>query len=261
MAATTEAANSGKFDAVVAAGGDGTIHDVAEGVLGKSVPLGIIPLGTGNVYARELGIGFSAEKVAQILLEGEAQALPVGQINGRAFLFAVGVGFDAEAVRHFEAAAHRAWGQAGFVLPVLQALASDRSSQLSITTDHGQSNAHWVIVTRAKRYAGGLKLADEADVTKTALWVVRFEGHGAITRSRQLAALALGLVRYDPAVWIEPAAWVRIEGADRPIQVDGELLEALPLALKAHSLPLNVILPALRTHKTADSVESHPTSC
>ena len=243
MAAAAEGANSGKFEAVVAAGGDGTIHDVAEGLLGKSVPLGIVPLGTGNVYARELGISFSAERIADALTHGEARSLPVGRVNGRLFLFVVGVGFDAEAVRHFEAAAHRAWGQVGFALPVLQALASDRASPLIVTTDRSKGEAHWIIVTRAKHYAGGLKLTDEADVSLNSLWVLQLGGKGVAIRTRQLAALALGVVQFDPAVWIERAAWVRIEGAPRPVQIDGELLGALPLEISPNPIPLQVILP------------------
>jgi diacylglycerol kinase (ATP) len=99
MKAAAEAALSGRFDAVVAAGGDGTAHDAAEGLIGYSTPLGILPLGTGNVFARELNLPGSPEALAGTLLSSEAHPIPVGQVNGRPFLFVVGVGFDAEAVR------------------------------------------------------------------------------------------------------------------------------------------------------------------
>ena len=115
MEAAAGAARSGRFDAIVAAGGDGTVHDVAEGLVGRSTPPGIIPMGTGNVFARGISPPRSPDAIAKTLLEGEACAIPVGQVNGRPFLFVIGVGFDAEAVRLFETEGTRKLGQAGFV--------------------------------------------------------------------------------------------------------------------------------------------------
>ena len=113
MKAAAEAAQSGSFDAVVAAGGDGTVHDAAEGLVGHPTPLGIIPMGTGNVFARELNLPRSPDGLARTLLDGNARAIPVGKVNGRPFLFVVGVGFDAEAVRLFENEGNRTLGRGG----------------------------------------------------------------------------------------------------------------------------------------------------
>ena len=99
----------------MAAGGDGTVHDVAAGLLGTPIPLGIIPMGTANVFAREVGLPRSPERVASTLMNGKVGTIPVGQINGQPVLFVVGIGFDAEAVRQFETAGTRKLGQAGFV--------------------------------------------------------------------------------------------------------------------------------------------------
>ena len=69
MTAAADAARSGRFDAVVAAGGDGTVHDAAEGLLGQSMPLGIIPTGTGNVFAQELDLPRLPDELAGLLKE------------------------------------------------------------------------------------------------------------------------------------------------------------------------------------------------
>ena len=212
MKAAADAAVSARFDAVVAAGGDGTVHDVATGLLGTPIPLGIIPMGTANVFAREFGFPTSPDRIAGTLLNGRVSTIPVGEINGQPVLFVVGIGFDAEAVRQFETAGTRKLGQAGFVMPVLDALLSERSRSLKVTTDHGTSEAQWVIVTRARRYAGGFLLSKDAGVTRPTFHVLRFGGRGPLVRLRQLAALAGGLVSFDPDVSIEVADWVRVEG-------------------------------------------------
>jgi hypothetical protein len=71
MRAAADAACSARFDAVIAAGGDGTIHDVASGLLGSAIPLGIIPMGTANVFAREIGLPSSPDHIAMTLLNGK----------------------------------------------------------------------------------------------------------------------------------------------------------------------------------------------
>jgi len=244
MRLTAEAAQSGSFDAVVAAGGDGTVHDAAEGLLGTSTPLGIIPMGTANVLAREIGLSSTPEEVVSVLLYGTARAIPVGQINAHPFLFVVGIGFDAEAVAHFEASGTRQLGQAGLIGPVMRALVSHSSGVLHVTTDAGRTEAQWVIVTRVRRYAGGLLLSRDADIMQPKFYVVRLGGRGPLVRLRQLSALACGLIRYDPAVTIEAAEWVRVESdTPVPVQVDGEMLGTSPVEITVHPHQLRLIFP------------------
>ena len=244
MRVAAEAALSGSFDAIVAAGGDGTVHDAAEGLLGCAMPLGVIPMGTANVFAREVGLPLSSESVASTLLYGTTRSIPVGEINARPFLFVVGIGFDAKAVAYFEASGARQFGQIGLFAPVIQALISHSDSVLRVTTDGGSTEAKWVIVTRVRRYAGGLLLSRDADITQTNFYVVRFGGHGKLVLLRQLSALACDLVRYDPDVNIEAAEWVRVENdAPLPVQVDGEMLGTLPVTIKLHPERLQLIFP------------------
>ena len=134
MRAAAQAAVSERFDAVVAAGGDGTIHDVAAGLLGTPVPLGIIPMGTANVFAREVGLPRSPQQVANTLMDGKVGIIPVGQINGQPVLFVVGIGFDAEAVRRFETAGTRKLGQAGFIGPIAHALFSEGNRHVAVVS-------------------------------------------------------------------------------------------------------------------------------
>jgi diacylglycerol kinase (ATP) len=186
----------------------------------------------------------SPEPVANTLIDGNVGIIPVGQINGQPVLFVVGIGFDAEAVRRFETAGTRKLGQAGFIGPIVHALFSKGSRSLQIATDRGKSEAEWVIVTRAQRYAGGFILCRDAGISQTTFQVLRFVGRGPLVRLRQLAALACGLIRFDPDVRVEAADWVRVEGgANTPVQVDGEMLCALPVEISLHPQRLQLILP------------------
>ena len=243
MQVAADAARNGRFDAVVAAGGDGTVHDVAEGLIGHATPLGIIPLGTANVLAREIGLGFLPDNLAQTLCNGKIRFIPVGEVNSRPFLFVVGVGFDARAVNTFEVSGTRQLGQIGFAWPVARTLVSESGPMLHLRTDRGEAEAAWVIVTRVKHYAAGLVLAPCANIERQDFHVVRFTGAGAFVRLRQLAALATGLVSYDPSISVESANWATIEGAATiPVQIDGEPLGELPLNIGLHSKRLQVIV-------------------
>jgi diacylglycerol kinase family enzyme len=95
-----------------------------------------------------------------------------------------------------------------------------------------------------QRYAGGLLLSRNADIAQTKFYVVRFGGRGKLVRLRQLVALACGLVSYDRDVTIEGAEWVRVE-SDKPlpVQIDGEILGALPAMITLHPKRLQLIFP------------------
>lgn len=244
MIAAEAAAKSGRFHAIVAVGGDGTVHDVAEGVLGQSTPMGIIPVGTANVFSREIGLPRSPEALASMLLRGCERTIPVGEVNGRPFLFVVGVGFDAEAVRQFELKGMRSLGWPGLVGPTLRALVSHRDRLLQMETERGLTQARWIIVTRTKRYAANLMLAPTADLNEARFQVLSMKGSGPLMRLTQLSTLAIGGLRFGPSVTLETAAWVKIGGDGLvPVQIDGEVLGDLPLDIRIHPKKLTLILP------------------
>ena len=237
---------SAKYDAVVAAGGDGTIHAVACALLEmkKPPPLAIIPLGTGNVLARELGIRAAKTDLLAMLREAPVRHMPVGRVNEHCFLSVVGVGFDAEAVRHFEEGHMRALGQVGFVLPVLQALGRQSGEVLRVTVNDRTLKVHWVIVTRGKHYAANLLLTPDADPFGNGFHIICFKGAGAMMRLRQLTALFSGLISHDPTIEIIKTKAAMIEGAQTTcVQIDGESMGELPLYISMHKRTLPLIVP------------------
>ncbi len=240
-----EAVRSSAFDSIVAAGVERTIRDVAKELVGSAMPLGVIPTGTANIFARELEYSFAPFALARTLQAGPVESIPLGEVNGEPFLSVVGTGFDAEAVRHFEIVNPRSLGRASFVYPVLRALMGRPSAPLTVETDSGRYRAHWVIVSRVKRYAGELLLTPEAGLTKPGMYVTRFQGAGRMNRLRHLSALVAGLLPHDSHVSIEAAQHVTITGnRECPVQIDGEFTGALPLEIGMHPDRLRVIMPA-----------------
>ena len=85
-------------DCVVVAGGDGTVNEVVNGLLGKNVPMAVLPVGSGNDFARAIGVPFHYRKAFEVLCRGETKRIDVGEVNGRYFPNALGLGFDADVV-------------------------------------------------------------------------------------------------------------------------------------------------------------------
>jgi len=239
------AASSGEFDMVIAAGGDGTVHDVASGLIGTHCPLGIIPMGTANVFARELGLDFSPDALASTLISGPTRTIAVGRVNEAPFLFVAGLGFDAAAVRYFEEGNHRWFGIGGFIPPVLRSLISAPDTPLEITIDGTGHTAHWVIVTRVKHYAANILLVPEANLEDNKLHVILFSGSGIWVRMRQLSALLTGMLKFDPGVTMISCHHLTIKAdLDVPVQIDGEAKGCLPLELGIYPQRLEVVCPS-----------------
>lgn len=114
-------------DAIVAAGGDGTINEVVTGVVGSDIPVGIIPMGTANVLALEFRLPRRAEAIAGVIAGGVTRRLHIGRINGRRFLLMVGAGFDGQVVHAIDSAMKRRWGKHAFVRRGLQVQSLSRS--------------------------------------------------------------------------------------------------------------------------------------
>ncbi len=106
------AAAAEPFEAVVAAGGDGTINEVVNGLAGAPMPLGLIPLGTANVLAAEIGLPRRPESVAAALIEGALRSAYIGRANGRAFAMMAEVGFNAHVVHGIDLGLKRWVGRA-----------------------------------------------------------------------------------------------------------------------------------------------------
>jgi diacylglycerol kinase (ATP) len=260
-----KAARARLYDAIAAAGGDGTIRAVAMGLRGSSTPLGIVPVGTGNVMAHEIGLRRRASAVARCLLHGEEAPLSPAAANGEPFFLMAGVGFDARAVAALDPAVKRRWGRLAYFWPVARALFRPLP-HLDAEIDGECISASWVVVTKAHRYGGSFVLSPDSSILDGKLHAACSHARSRLGLARDLMAIARGDVMGAPHLTITPCNRAFIGASNpEPVEVDGELFGATPLEVVADPQSLLIILPQerprasrffLRTQRSAVSPRS-----
>lgn len=233
-------------DVIVAAGGDGTINEVVNGLdaMGPDAPpLAILPLGTANVLACEIGLPRSVGRLAEVVHDGRPMTVVPGTVNGSRFLLMVGVGFDALAVQLVDSRLKYALGPVAYVLSTLQAMARFAYPRYEVEIDGAAHAARSLIVSRARCYGGPFSLVPEARLDDPRLHVVLFHGSGPLAVMRYGIGVATGRLHRYRDVDIVPATRVVVRGpVGEACQVDGDLGPALPLeiGLADHALTLRV---------------------
>src|SRR6266478_4639684 len=154
---------------IAVAGGDGTINEVVNGLAARrdtTPALGIVPLGTANVLAHELGMGFSAAAVARTLMSGRLLSMRPGEVNSegamRRFSLMAGTGFDARVVAGVTSPLKRRWGKGAYVWRSLIEAWHYRPVRYAVEIDGVAYQAASVIVSRGRLYAGPYVVAPAA---------------------------------------------------------------------------------------------------
>jgi diacylglycerol kinase family enzyme len=229
------------YDAVIAAGGDGTIRALSAAVGG--LPVGIIPAGTGNVLATEIGLSRSAAAIADVLARGPVIDIEGALANRAPFFLMAGAGFDGAVVHALDVGLKRRIGKAAYALPALRTLLM-RPVTLDVTIDGASHAARWVVVTKASRYGGSFVISREAGVLKPGLRAVLFKSHSRLVLLRQLLALAAGTLERESGIEIVPCRHVTVDGPVLvPVQIDGDDFGYTPLVVEAGGPSLRLIVP------------------
>ena len=238
---------AGDVDAVVAAGGDGTINEVIAGLMarpGGPLPLGILPFGTANVFAHELGMPIAIEAAADIIAAGRARHVHLGQANGRPFAMMAGVGFDAVVVEALPVGLKRVLGKGAYVWQTARQWLRPLPGPYRVTIDGELITAGAVIAANGHYYGGRFVLAPKARLADPTLEICLFLGQGRWAALRALIGLVTGRAHRLRDVRIVTAKSARIEGtATDPVQGDGDIITRLPVELAVMPAPLPVILP------------------
>jgi diacylglycerol kinase family enzyme len=233
---------------VVAAGGDGTIAEVAAGLAGTPCCLGILPFGTANVLAWELGLPPRPEAAARVLAEGRAAVLRPGiarHADGTARLFVqmVGAGFDAAVVANLSLALKRRIGRGAYVAQGVRELVRYPFPAFTAELDGVPETVVSAIVSKGRLYAGRHLLAPAAVPGEAGFQVALFRGGGPWRAALYGAALPLDLLPRLPGVELRRALRVRLLGGAVPVQADGDPAGVLPVEIEDAPGPIHVMLP------------------
>jgi YegS/Rv2252/BmrU family lipid kinase len=242
-----ESAQAG-MELVIAAGGDGTINDVVQGLARTTTALGVLPMGTVNVWARETGIPLALADARELLLSGVRRRVDLGRAGPRYFLLMAGIGMDAEVVRRVEENWLRRWGLKflDYLLTAGMLGFTQPSARMwhRIDSKRRSTRALMVVIGNTRLHAGTLVFAHKAVVDDGLLDVVIIGGGGVAHRVQVLGRALLRRGSSDPRVRYERGRRVRLESAPPlPVHVDGEFLGHLPMTFGVAPAALTVIVP------------------
>ncbi len=232
------------YDLVIACGGDGTINEVICGMAKSNVPLMIIPAGTANVLARELGIPRNLLKSAELAQSGEVRRISLGRADSRYFVCMAGVGVDAAIIDVVNNNLKRRIGEGAFWLAGFRQLFGYRFTQFKLVIDGHNYQATFAVISRVKNYGGPFQITPQADLFADLFDVCLFQ---SANRWRYLYYLGRVAARSHlslPDVVYLKARVVEVLGASGVgVQVDGELIGTLPQEIVIEKDALSLVVP------------------
>lgn len=212
-------------------GGDGTFRSVASALQGRPVPVCVVPMGTGNVLAQEIGLPRDPAGLAEVLMTGAEIDIVGARANDEPFFLMAGAGFDGDVVSGLSHWLKRRIGKLAYSLPVLRNLLK-RPAELDVTIDGRPIRASWVVAARASHYAGSFRIAGQASLQRPGLQVVVFKARARRGRALELLALATGQIERCPTIEIHHATKVTISSrVPAKVQVDGDFFTTTPVVL------------------------------
>jgi diacylglycerol kinase (ATP) len=234
----------GAFDLVVAAGGDGTVNETINGLVRSGLPLAVIPLGTANVLAAEIGLRADPAAVARCVALGQHRPIALGAANGRRFILMAGAGFDAHVVAGVSVPMKRWLGKGAYILSTLHQLLVFDFPSYEVLTDNTVQYAASVIVTNARCYGGPFICAPEASLESGTLQVCVFERAGRMAAIGYALALFSGRLPGLSSYRRIEARRIEVRGRPgEPIQVDGDGVGRLNVAIEVLPNALDLVFP------------------
>ncbi|MFC1991533.1 diacylglycerol/lipid kinase family protein [Chloroflexota bacterium] len=263
---------------VVAAGGDGTVNEVANGLVGSDAALGVLPVGTTNVWALQMGIPalnpmLQSAKVAKlvadleeriarplpanyyrrvlldaakVLVEGRTVAVDVGEVSGRYFLLWAGIGLDAAITESISLTDKKTLGSWAYLLPTVETVRRYSSTDVCLNSDGKvlQISTPLIVVSNIQLYGGVFAIGAKACVNDGKLDVCVFKGDGFFTFvQHSLKVLSRQHLR-DPKMEYYQCSEIGIEAArSMPVHVDGEPFTETPVTIRTIPSALKVIVP------------------
>lgn len=233
------------YGLVIAAGGDGTVNEVVNGIAGAPVTLGLLPIGTMNVFATELGVPMDLDRAWKVAIGENYRVIDLPSANDQHFVQLAGVGLDAQIVEHTTPEQKRHLGPLSYLLTATQ-IAGQKPPRLKIEADDRRINGSFVLVGNGRFYGGPFMLFTEADLSDGQLDVCVFKYMSYLHLARYFRGVLFGShTRFSDVTYFKTKK-LRItapQASHVPVEVDGELSGHLPVEFRIRKRKLKVRVP------------------
>lgn len=233
------------YGQIVAAGGDGTIHEVVNGIAGADVALGLLPMGTMNVFANELGLPANdLDRCWEIIRAEHSRLIDLPMANGKHFVQLAGVGLDAQVVKETSLAFKRNFGPLSYLISAAQ-IASRRPPRLLIEAEEARTEeGSFVLVGNGRLYGGPFPFFKHAVIDDGLLDVLVFKQIGYLDLLKYLQNVIFTSDITTREVEYFQTRRLRVSSAeDVPVELDGELADGCPVEFTAGARRLRVLAP------------------
>src|ERR1051326_3715167 len=233
------------FGRIVAAGGDGTVNHVANGIAGSNATLGILPIGTVNVFAMELGLPSNdLQRCWDIVQAGNVRLVDLPSANGRYFVQLGGIGLDAQAVKETTLAFKRSLGPLSYLISAAH-IAGRRPPKLFINSEDAPvREGSFVLVGNGRLYGGPFPFFKHAVVDDGLLDVVVFKRLGYLEIIKYLQDVIFSSEIRTPEVEYFQTRKLQVGSEEEvPVELDGELIGNCPVEFTVRDRALRVLVP------------------
>jgi len=238
---------------LVAMGGDGTVSEVVNGIVGSKAILGVIPCGTTNVFAAEMGIPFNSFKACEVILRGSTRKIDIGKAypsgrrgNNRHFVLMAGVGFDAQIVQEVDPEVKRMLKDLAYILTGIKTLFTYKPTLMEIELDgEKKEKGYFVVVGNARCYAGRyFSITTRASIGDGWLDICIFKKGNIASFVRYITGVLLRKHLAYSDVYYRRAKRIQITASvSTLVQADGELIGQTPMHFTILPHAVSVITP------------------
>lgn len=233
-------------DFVIVGGGDGSLNAAAEGLIETGLPLGVLPLGTANDFARTVSIPLDLAAAVRVIAAGRTTRIDLGDANGYPFFNVASIGFSADLARSLTEKAKKYWGKLGYALVAGRLLASSRLFTAVLEHDglHEELRTLQVSVGNGRYYGGGMTVHENATATDGLLDFYSLE----VDHWWRLLKLLPSLRRGTQGQWDDVRAFPTKEltirtRTEMPVNLDGELKTTTPVRFTIREKAIAVFVP------------------
>ena len=224
---------------IIAAGGDGTFNEIVNGIAGSEIPMAILPLGTTNVLAKELGLPENVESAMEVAVRGTPKTVSIGKISitchsslvTRYFLLMAGIGFDGEAVFRINETLKKISGKGAYIFSGFKTLSVFNPDKLILDMDGKTYTGYSVIISKVAKYGGNFKITPDARLTDPFFYVCLFKGKRRLDILRYVTGIVAGKHLGFRDVEYVRAKNIDVEG-DAHIQIDGDYFGRSPARIE-----------------------------